>query len=1125
MSGTIAARSVVLAVERQSGLTDTEKTMISAEEKASQEVESAHRGVPLPRVGMLATVRNRRGVISAVEPFGDAKTSSLLHLVTIEFSDADGDAEESLLWERERCPVVLEPNAMPRVDVDAPMLMEEFLALQRATRWSALTPFLSAQSPERRSEPVPSAPVYGAVSVDDFQLVPLARAMRMPRVSLLLADDVGLGKTIEAGLILAELIRKRRIRRVLIITPASLRTQWQQEMEEKFSLGFDILDKAATHKLQKEMGLDANPWRALPRIITSYHYLRQPDVLEQFIANCESTKERGGAQLPWDLLIVDEAHNLMPSNFGEDSDLAKMLRLLTPYFEHRLFLTATPHNGHTRCFSGLLEQLDPVRFTQTPNFTDKERRMIGDVLIRRLKSEINEQDKGAGRVPRFANRYLEPVPLYVLRAEKDLAHAVRRFCNGLKAMIQAAPEARTVLNFAIEILRKRLLSSPVTFADSWLRFKDGLAETERLQTAEVLAARRASEEDLDDDQERESRSQHAARVVGTWMHPYTEALVHEIGAIDLALAALGLNKQPVVEHTPKFDCRFDRLQELIKKELRNAEQWKRDERLIIFTEYKTTLDYLVNRLNAEFGTQEGVVAQLYGGMSDEEREAVKLAFNDPESPVQILVATDAASEGLNLQHTARFLLHYEIPWNPSRLEQRNGRIDRHGQSRDVTIFHFTSDDDADLSFVARVLSKVNDIREDLGSVGELFDAAFQRRMMELNEDSDVLGDLDQQIASRRGTTDDARVHTEERGEQEKQRLLQLLTDLDLSPDTLKDTLCVAMGLGASREVLDGPDGNGRMRLKTPLPSSWQAVADDSLRLPSQRGVAGAMPWLVFDNQYFIHSLNGRPVFRPSPDTVLLHLGHPLLRQALNAFARLRFPGGQSEYRPPSRWVATRGTVPANVDALVLLTVEEMAINELRETFHHWTRTLVLPVQEGKLGEPLPYIGPHHAAQPAPLDIQALTQARDLWDEVEDEVRGLIGSFRQSLTQYAKRELKAVYEDAKTHEKEAFEERIREVAALQKAQSIEKLKREIEEQRAAAVQQKLFEDADALAEKRLRDLEDELKRRQGQFGDLLDRLKAEKERVIEQVLPRRFALRGDAQVFPVTIEIRLPEARA
>lgn len=1091
-------------------------------------LESLHMNIDsaVPRVGMLATVRNRRGVISAVEPFAEAGSSKLLHLVTIEFSDADGDAEESLLWERERSPVVLEPNALPRIDVELPMPMHELLALQRATRWSAITPFLSAHSPDQRSEPVPTAPVYGAVSADDFQLVPLARAMRMPRVSLLLADDVGLGKTIEAGLILTELIRKRRIRRVLIITPASLRTQWQQEMEDKFSLGFDIVDKTATHKLQKDMGLDANPWRVLPRIITSYHYLRQPDVLEQFIANCRATQShRGGAQLPWDLLIVDEAHNLMPSNFGEDSDLANMLRLLTPWFEHRLFLTATPHNGHTRCFSGLLEQLDPVRFTRTPSFTEKERKMIGDVLIRRLKSEINEQDKSAGRAPRFANRYLEPLPLFMLKTEIDLAHAVRSFCEALKGVIRAAPKERSVLNFAIEILRKRLLSCPATFADSWLRFKEGLSETERLQSAEVLAARRATEEDIDDDQERESRSRHAARVVGAWMHPYLETLAPEIAAIDTALVVLGLNKQPVVATKPKSDARFERLQDLINQRLRNAGQWNRDERLIIFTEYKTTLDYIVNRLNAEFGGDDGAVIQLFGGMNDDEREAVKLAFNDPDSKVQILVATDAASEGINLQHSARLLLHYEIPWNPSRLEQRNGRIDRHGQSRDVTIYHFASDDDADLNFVARVISKVNDIREDLGSVGELFDAAFQRRMMELNEDQDVLADLDRQIATRRGATDDARVITEERGEDEKQRLGQLLVDLDLSPATLRETLRVALGLGANHDPLDGPDNKGRMRLKAPLPPRWQAVVDDSLRLRAQHGIAGAMPWLVFDNQYFIQSINGRPVFRPSPDTVLLHLGHPVLRQALASFARLRFPGGQSEYSPPSRWVVTEGTVPAGAEALILLTVEEMAVNQLRETFHHWARTLSIPVVNGELGQPLAYAGPHHGDQPGTLSIDKLQAARDLWDEVDEEVRSFIGRFRSNLTQSIQCELKLAHDEASAREKESFERRINEVAALQKTQSIEKLKREIEERRNASRQYDLLEDADEKAERELRDLEDELKRRQSQFGDLLDRLKTEKERILKHVVPNRFSLRAEAQVFPVTIEIRFPKVKS
>lgn len=1046
-------------------------------------------------------------------------------MVTIEFSDSDGDAEETLLWERECQPGVLEPNAMPRLDVDAPMRMREFLALQRATRWTAITPFLSADSPSRRGEPVPTAPVYGAVSADDFQLVPLARAMRMPRVSLLLADDVGLGKTVEAGLILAELVRKRRIRRVLILTPASLRTQWQQEMEDKFSLGFDIVDKAATHKLQKDMGLDANPWRALPRIITSYHYLRQPDVLEQFIANCRTTHAHQGAQLPWDLLIVDEAHNLMPSNFGQDSDLAEMLRLLTPWFEHRLFLTATPHNGHTRCFSGLLEQLDPVRFTRTPGFSEKERQMIGDVLIRRLKSEINEQDKEAKRPPRFATRYLEPLPLYLPKAEKDLATAVRAFCSALKRQIIAAPEARTVLNFAIEVLRKRLLSSSVTFADSWLRFKAGLAEREATQASEVLAARRALQEDIDDDQERESRNLHATQVVGAWMHPYLGALATEVAAVDAALHALKLDQLPVVSKVPSVDARFDRLKDLVKQRLRNAEAWNRDERLIVFTEYKTSLDYVVQRLEREFGADSGAIIQLYGGMSDEDRERIKLAFNDPDSPVQILVATDAASEGLNLQHTARLLMHFEIPWNPSRLEQRNGRIDRHGQSRDVTIYHFTSDDDADLAFVARVLEKVNDIREDLGSVGELFDAAFQRRMMEFNDDKEVFNELEREISTLKRASDDARVQTQERGIEDRARFEHLLRDLDLSPVTLQETLRIALGLGSAQEPLEGPDVRGRMRLRSPLSSRWQAVVDDSLRLRGNKGVSGAMPWLVFDNQHFIHTINGRPVFRPSMDTVLLHLGHPVIRQALASFARLRFPGGQSEFSPPSRWAVTRGTVPTGADALLLLTVEEMAVNELRETFHHWVRTVALPIKSGTLCDALAYAGPHGAEQPGIEDASSTQMARAIWDDVDEDVRTWINSYRIQLTETLTTELKLAGGEAAAHEKEAFERRIREVSALQRDQSIDKLKREIEEQRTAALQYSLLEDANELAERRLRDLQDELKRRQGQFGDLLERLLQERDRILQHVVPNRFSLRSTAQVFPVTVEIRLPGALA
>ena len=1077
----------------------------------------------IPQVGMLATVRNRRAVISSVEPYDQTADGKVLHLVSLEYTDSDGERDETLLWETEYQPTVLEPNAMPAVETESPMRLDEFNALQRATRWGAATPFLQARDVNARADLPLSAPVYGALQVDDFQLVPLARAIQMPRVSLLLADDVGLGKTIEAGLILSELIRKRRIRRILVVTPAALRYQWQQELEEKFSLGFDIVDKKATHNLQKNFGLDTNAWRTLPRVITSYHYLRQPDVLEQFLATCRTQNNgegKQGAHLPWDLLIVDEAHNLMPSNFGEDSDLAEMLRHLSPWFEHKLFLTATPHNGYTRCFSGLLEQLDPVRFTKTPNFTDKEKGLVQDVLIRRLKRDINIQDKDVGRIPRFAERYPEPLPLFFSKSEKALSMAVATFCNTLRGLIKTHPDARAVLNFAIEVFKKRLLSSPVTFADSWLRFKQGLAEDEGAADSEVVSASRALADDIDDDLELEIRGQHASQVVGLWMHPYVDELHAEIDAIDQALQDLALTELPTATAVPSCDTRLEHLEKLINQRLRNANQWCDDERLIIFTEYKTTLDYLTNRLTKLYDDVDAVV-NLYGGMDDDEREQIKLAFNDPTSTARILVATDAASEGLNLQETARLLLHYEIPWNPSRLEQRNGRLDRHGQSRDVTIYHFTSEDDADLKFVARVLLKVNEIREDLGSVGELFDAAFQRRMQEQQDDEFVFDSLDNRIRSRKQASEIATRKEQDTGGAYEAQIKQLCEDLDLTPVSLAQTLNVALGLGSSRDALDGPDQYGRMRLKTPVSPRWAGVVSESLRLPSKKKREGALPYIVFDSDYFVEERNGRPVFRHSTDTVLLHLGHPLFRQALASFARLRFPGGV-ETRQASRWLVTRGFVPEGADAVILLSVEEMAVNEVRETFHHWMRVLALPIVNDELQSPLDYWISQREGLVDVKDAQTIAAGRELWADFEGECKQLIKKHRQALTDSVSEHLSDVQIEVRRQEKAAFDERIGEIKRLKKDQNIQKLQEEIEELKEKYLQLDLYEDADERAAQMLRDAQDELKRRTRHFDDLLERLKLEKTRVLDRVVPLRYALRGQAQVFPVTVEIRFPE---
>jgi hypothetical protein len=1069
-----------------------------------------------PRLGMIATVRNRRGVVASVEPY-DSPTEGRLHLVRVEYTDHDGAPDDVLLWERERNATLLEPTALPRVGDEPPMPTADFDALVRATRWTALTPF--RRHDDQRSHLVAS-PMFGAVQVEDFQLVPVLHALRMPRVSLLLADDVGLGKTIEAGLILTELLLHRRVRRVLILSPASLRQQWQQEMRDKFSLGFDVVDREETHALQKRLGLDANPWRTFPRIIASYHYLKQPDVLERFRAACRQPE--GSSLLPWDLLIVDEAHNLTPSNFGDDSDLCEMLRLISPWFEHKLFLTATPHNGHTRSFSGLLELLDPVRFTQTSEFTAAERKRVEEVVIRRLKREINEADARSQRAPRFGERFLEPLPLFFGSRERGLSSAFGEFRTALRARVAAGRRADQIAGtFAVEVLNKRLLSCPATFADSWHRFKEGLADAEAAPADEMNAAHRASEEDLSDDGEKIGRGRQASRTAGAWLKPFALSLQTEIHALDSALAALGLRAGgPAGE--PVEDARYDRLVALIKHRLRQGTHWAPDERLIVFTEYKTTLDYLIGRLRHDFHDDGHAVRALFGGEGCD-RAGITEAFNDQNDPIRVLIATDAASEGMNLQETARLLLHYDIPWNPARLEQRNGRLDRHGQARDVTIFHFASTDDADLKFLGHVVGKVNAIRDDLGAMGDVFDAAFQRRFTDSQDTAAVTEALDAAVDRAKGRADIPRDTAI--GAAEAARIADFCKEIDLSPDTLRSTLDVALGIGFGRPRLKGPDARGRFRLRTPLPPRWTAIIDDALRVSRAGTATGAIPDLAFDPAVFITSLNGRPVFRPAKDTVLLHLGHPLFRQALVMFARSRFPGGH-EGVSASRWTVRSGSMPAGAEALILLTVEELAVNELREPFHHWVRTICIPVLDGALGDPLESL-PAAAAIPdeAPPAESTIRLAEDLWLEFAPDLPDFLRAVAKSTTARIETELNDGRGEALSAERERFRHRLKEVERAIQETTMAKLERERDRLLADLRQTALFPELARETEQELRNLEGELHRRRHHYEELLAQLRVEQTRVIDRLVPQRYTLRGSVQVFPIAVEIRLPSASA
>ena len=175
----------------------------------------------------------------------------------------------------------------------------------------------------------------------------------MPRVNLLIADDVGLGKTIEAGLVLQEMLSRQRIRRVMIVCPASLQRQWQEEMVAKFQLPFEIIDRDAIQRLRREYGSHVNPWNTFPRLITSMDFLKQEQVLALFRNSLQNADGRSPLR-DWDMLIVDEAHNVAPSGrktYIRDSDRTRLMRAIVDHFEHRLFLTATPHNGYTESFT------------------------------------------------------------------------------------------------------------------------------------------------------------------------------------------------------------------------------------------------------------------------------------------------------------------------------------------------------------------------------------------------------------------------------------------------------------------------------------------------------------------------------------------------------------------------------------------------------------------------------------------------------------------------------------------------------------------------------------------------------------------------------------------------------
>ncbi len=832
-----------------------------------------------PEQGQLVEVRLRRYVVSQVQqntlPSDPLKipANTPHHLVTLNSVEDDALGEElQVIWERDLGVQVIEQGSLPSpTGFDNP---DHFDAFLDAVRWGAI-----ASADVKTLQ----APFRSGITIEDYQLDPLVRAITMPRVNLLIADDVGLGKTIEAGLVLQELILRYRVRTVLIVCPSALQIQWREQMRDKFGLDFRIIDTARMRTLRRERGLHVNPWTHYPRLITSMDYLKRerPMRLWSEVLPANPTYPR-----PFDMLIVDECHNIAPARSGSyyatDSLRTKAIRCLVPHFEHRLFLSATPHNGYPESFTALLELLDDQRFARGIALEKPSiREQIRTIMVRRLKSELPPDDFGA---PRFPTRQIEAIEVAYQPEERQIHTTLQQYTHARQTNARDKTE-QVATDFVLKLLKKRLFSSPEAFAKTLAQHQKTLQTARRSGSAVFIRPSLSGlrqhidqvEEEFGDDEEAEETIADVVDVSTLFFTPLT-----------LEEEALITKMQSWAKHARgRADSKASKLIAWLQRQCKPQDEWN-DTRVIIFTEYRDTQRWLHEILtSAKVGGPDRLML-LYGGMPTDKREQIKAAFQaDPScSPVRILLATDAASEGIDLQNHCAHLIHYEIPWNPNRLEQRNGRIDRHGQrAKTVWVYHFVSQGwknrsfnsstpsrqhastlEVDLEFLYRAACKVNTIREDLGSVGPVIAQQVEEAMLGKRTHLDTTNAENTLAPVRRVLSFERKLQ-----KQIKEHIAQVQETkqaLHLDPSRVHRAVSVALELAGQNALIpatvDGiPDGAAFW-----LPSltgSWSACSDGIYHPHTEV----ARP-IVFDHDL----VNNRD------DVVLVHLNHRLVQMSL-----------------------------------------------------------------------------------------------------------------------------------------------------------------------------------------------------------------------------------------------------
>ncbi len=525
------------------------------------------------------------------------------------------------------------------------------------------------------------------------QIEAVWQVLKQPRIRFLIADDPGAGKTIMAGLIAKELKLRNQAKRILIVAPGHLITQWTEEMKTRFEENFTHVTRAFVNAHASE-----NVWQREQQLITSIDFARQDDI-------------RGAiAHTHFDLIIVDEAHKMAAYQYGDKVEKTKRYQLgecLSRCTTHLLFLTATPHRGDSENFRLFLDLLEPGFFAEPAQIEESIQKKDNPLLIRRVKEDLKDFEGKALFLPRHVQTktfHLGSESESEMELYNELSEYIREQYNRFSENSQK----RNNVAFALVILQRRLASSTRALHVSLQRRQKRLQVLLDNTTPEAdtipTEAQRDDIEDLSEVERWELEEQWEVLSVAE----NREELANEIQT----LKHLEQKAESIIQNKGEIKL------QALKEALDELNVQHPNQKILIFTEYFDTLNYLQQKVK-EWGFS---VSVIDGKMPHEKRVEAQQTF---QNETQILIATEAAGEGINLQF-CHLMINYDLPWNPNRLEQRMGRIHRYGQKKEAHVINLVASDTREGAVFTRLFEKLDTIRNELGKdsvydvIGELF---------------------------------------------------------------------------------------------------------------------------------------------------------------------------------------------------------------------------------------------------------------------------------------------------------------------------------------------------------------------------------------------------------------------